>query len=65
LVHYDGQNLNVFILDQENTQYQVVAQSQAFSFLDIQLIPQFIQQSLEMGETATLRKFRQWLKKNN
>jgi Uma2 family endonuclease len=62
---YDGQNLNVFILDRENTQYQTVAQSQAFPFLDIQLIPHLIQQSLEIGETATLRKFRQWLKENN
>lgn len=62
---YDGRNLNVFVLDQENNQYQIVAQSQAFPFLDIQLIPRLMQQSLEIGETATLKQFRQWLRENS
>jgi Uma2 family endonuclease len=62
---YDGRNLNVFVLDQENKQYQTVGQSQAFPFLDIQLIPRLMQRSLEIGETATLKQFRQWLREKS
>jgi Uma2 family endonuclease len=62
---YDGRNLNVFVLNRENSQYQTVVQSQAFPFLEIQLIPRLMQQSLEIGETATLKQFRQWLRENS
>ncbi|PNW32304.1 UNVERIFIED_CONTAM: hypothetical protein BEN50_19410 [Euhalothece sp. KZN 001] len=41
-----------------------VKASKIFPFLDLNLIPQLIQQSLDIGETATLKQFRQWVREN-
>ena len=59
---YDGEKLTVFILEEAGNTYQEVNQSKIFPFLDVKQIPQLIQQSLEIGETATLKQFRQWVK---
>lgn len=59
---YNGQELMVFLLNPESNQYQNVTKSQVFPFLEMTLIPQFIQKSLEVGETRALREFRQWVR---
>lgn len=61
---YDGEKLTVFSLHQNNNEYQELNQSPIFPWLDLTLIPQLINQSLEHGETATLKQFRQWIKDN-
>ncbi len=61
---YDGQNLTVFSLDKANKNYQKLDKSKTFPWLDLKLVPQLIAQSLEIGETATLKQFRQWVKEN-
>jgi len=59
---YNGQELMVFILDTQSNKYQQLANSQVFPFLEINLIPQFIEKSLEVGETKALKEFRQWVR---
>jgi Uma2 family endonuclease len=59
---YNGQELIVFILKPESKKYQKVTNSQVFPFLEINLIPQLIRKSLEVGETRALREFRQWVR---
>lgn len=61
---YKGDQLKVFLLEEERNTYQEVKASKIFPFLDLNLIPQLIQQSLEIGETATLKEFRQWVREN-
>lgn len=61
---YDGKKLTVFSFDRDNNNYQELNQSPTFSWLDLELIPKLINQSLEMGETASLREFRQWIRDN-
>jgi Uma2 family endonuclease len=61
---YDGEKLTVFSLDENNNSYQELNQSPTFPWLDLSLIPQLINQSLEAGETKTLKQFRQWIKDN-
>jgi len=59
---YDGKKLTVFLLEESSNTYREVNQSEIFPFLHLNQIPQLIQQSLEIGETATLKQFRQWVK---
>jgi len=59
---FNGDRLGVFILDPESGQYQGVEVSPTFPFLPPERIPELIQRSLAIGETATLREFRQWLR---
>ena len=61
---YDGEKLTVFLLEEASNTYQKVDKSQIFPFLDLKQIPQLIEQSLEIGETATLKQFRQWVRNN-
>ncbi len=61
---YDGKQLTVFVLEKDRNSYQKLKQSPNFPWLDLALIPQLIKQSLEIGETATLKQFRQLLKTN-
>lgn len=61
---YDGEKLTVFLLEEASNTYQEVNQSKLFPFLDFKQIPQLIQHSLEIGETATLKQFRQWVREN-
>ncbi|QDZ39013.1 Uma2 family endonuclease [Euhalothece natronophila Z-M001] len=61
---YKGDQLKVFLLEEESKTYQEVKASKIFPFLDLNLIPKLIQQSLEIGETATLKQFRQWVREN-
>ena len=64
---YNGKIITVFVLDQaannHTNNYTNIDSSLIFPFLDMNLIPQLIQRSLELGETATLKEFRQWVKK--
>jgi Uma2 family endonuclease len=59
---YDGNNLQFYGLNQETHSYEEITQSLAFPFLDITLIPQWLEQRLIIGETATLKQVRQWVK---
>jgi Uma2 family endonuclease len=59
---FNGDRLGVFILDPESGTYQGVEVSPTFPFLPPKRIPELIQRSLAIGETATLREFRQWLR---
>jgi Uma2 family endonuclease len=61
LWRYNGNKLEVFVLDQSNQAYQKVNQSPTFPWMPLDIIPRFIRQSLVDGETATLRAFRVWV----
>jgi len=60
--HYDGNKLQVFVLQQSTGDYQQVTQSPTFPWMSLDVIPRFIRQSLVDGETATLRAFRAWVR---
>lgn len=62
---YDGERLTVYSLNTNSNEYQELNQSPTFPWLDLSLIPQLILQSLEDGETATLKQFRQKVKNKN
>ena len=59
---YDGNNLRFYGLNQKTNSYEEITQSLAFPLLDITLIPPWLEQRLIIGETATLRQVRQWIK---
>jgi Uma2 family endonuclease len=59
---YNGKNLMVFCLNSNSNNYQQLTNSSIFPWLNLEMIPALIHQSLEIGETATLRQFRQWIK---
>ncbi|WP_013322991.1 Uma2 family endonuclease [Gloeothece verrucosa] len=61
---YNGNQLNVFILDKVTLTYHQSKNSRIFSWLDLKQIPQLIQQSLSDGDTATLKNFRRWIREN-
>ena len=56
---FDGQNLLIYILQDEV--YQQQEKSKVLSVLSRSEILQFLNQRQEMGENALLKKFRQWL----
>jgi Uma2 family endonuclease len=60
--HYDGNKLQVFVLQQSTGQYQPVNQSPTFPWMPLNVVPRFIRQSLVDGETATLCAFRAWVR---
>jgi len=60
--HYDGNQLQVFVLQQSTGNYQQFTQSPTFPWMPLDVIPRFIRQSLVDGETATLRAFRAWVR---
>jgi Uma2 family endonuclease len=60
--HYNGNKLQVFVLQQSMGDYQSVNQSPTFPWMPLDVIPRFIRQSLVDGETATLRAFRAWVR---
>ena len=62
LWRYDGNKLEIFVLQASNQDYQLVNQSPTFPWMPIEVIPRFIRQSLVDGETATLRAFRAWVR---
>jgi Uma2 family endonuclease len=55
---YNGRSLQVFVLDLAKREYNQVTISPTFPQLNIEIIPQLISQSLIVGETATLKAFR-------
>ncbi|MUL37369.1 hypothetical protein BWI75_13770 [Gloeocapsopsis sp. AAB1 = 1H9] len=59
--HYNGRSLQVFILSEPNSIYTPTQQSPTFPLLDLNMVPQLIEQSLIDGETKTLRSFRAWI----
>lgn len=59
---YNGNKLEVFVLELSNQEYQKVNQSPTFPWMPLDVIPQFIRQSLVDGETATLRAVRAWVR---
>jgi Uma2 family endonuclease len=62
LWRYNGNKLEVFVLQPSSQDYQQVNQSPTFPWMPLDVIPRFIRQSLEDGETATLRAFRVWVR---
>jgi Uma2 family endonuclease len=58
---YKEDKLDVFILVENG--YQKRDKSSNFPWFDLNKIPELIEQSLTEGETATLRDFRQYVKK--
>ena len=60
--HYNGNKLQVFVLQQSTGDYQQVTQSPTFPWMPLDVIPRFIRQGLVDGETATLRAFRAWVR---
>lgn len=65
LWRYNGQKLEVFVLDQTTQSYQKSTQSLHFPWLPLEIIPQYIRLSLVDGETATLKAFRRWVREQN
>ena len=63
LWRYNAQELEVFVLDKTTQSYQKSIQSLHFPWLPLEVIPQYIRQSLRDGETATLKSFRTWVRK--
>jgi Uma2 family endonuclease len=59
---YDGRSLKFYILFEPILIYTPVQVSLTFPVLTSDIIPQFIEQSLTDGETATLRSFRAWVR---
>ncbi|NEP91222.1 MAG: Uma2 family endonuclease [Okeania sp. SIO2C2] len=57
---YDGKNLRFYRLNRETQNYDEIMQSLAFPLLDMTMIPQWLEQRLIIGETATLKQVRQW-----
>lgn len=62
LWRYDGQKLEVYLLQEPILIYNQVSQSRTFPWLALDAIPCFIRQSLIDGETATLKAFRAWVR---
>ncbi|BAQ61562.1 flavodoxin reductases (ferredoxin-NADPH reductases) family 1 [Geminocystis sp. NIES-3708] len=61
---YNGQKLTIFCFNSETNSHQQCPKSKIFSWLNLDFIPQLINQSLNIGETATLKQFRQCIKDN-
>lgn len=61
---YNGKKLTVFCFNSKTNNYQQLIKSKIFTWLDLDMIPALINQSLDIGETATLKQFRQWIKDN-
>ncbi len=62
LWRYNGNKLEVFVLQPSSQDYQQVNQSPTLPWMPLDVIPKFIRQSLADGETATLRAFRAWVR---
>jgi len=58
---YNGKVLRVSLWNAENKVYEASDYSRVFSWLKVDDLSDFIQQSLIDGETKTLRDFRHWL----
>lgn len=59
---YDGYQLLVFSLDFADGSYRRLDHSLIFPFLPLERIPLLMGRSGEIGETAALKEFRQWLR---
>ena len=60
---YNGNNLTGFIFNNDSQDYQESQYSLAFPWLELSQLLPFLQQSLQDGETKTLRNFRQWVRR--
>ncbi|NES82207.1 MAG: Uma2 family endonuclease [Moorea sp. SIO2B7] len=59
---FDGKKVTVFTFHKDSKSYLKNNQSPTFPWLDLTIIPQLISKSLQLGETATLKQFRQWVR---
>ncbi|EAZ88261.1 Uma2 family endonuclease [Crocosphaera chwakensis] len=59
---YDGNTLQIYGLNKNTKTYEKIKQSLAFPLLNITLIPQWLKQRLIIGENATLKQVREWIK---
>lgn len=58
LWRYRKNKLQVFILDRDNCVYVESDRSSAFPILDLEIIPSFLEQSLQIGEIPLVKAFR-------
>ncbi|MBE9175837.1 Uma2 family endonuclease [Synechocystis salina LEGE 06155] len=58
---YDGRTLQAYLWNGIQQVYQISEQSLALHPLKVKDLTVFLRQSLQDGETATIRQFRQWL----
>ncbi len=59
---YNGKFLQFYGLNKETKNYDEIKRSLAFPLLDMTMIPQWLEQRLIIGETATLKQVRQWVR---
>jgi Uma2 family endonuclease len=59
---YKGKKLRVYLLGADGT-YRESAFSAAFPYLDMSKVNEFLQAALTMDETAVLRSFTEWVRK--
>lgn len=59
---YDGNKLEIFLLDRATLVYNKSDNSLNFPRFNVKEIPRFIRQSLDAGETTTLKNFRERLR---
>ncbi|WP_072143627.1 Uma2 family endonuclease, partial [Pseudanabaena sp. 'Roaring Creek'] len=59
---YDSYSLDFLAL--ENGEYKPIEKSLAFPDLPAAIIVEYVQQRLTLGESATLREFRKWIRAN-
>ncbi len=61
---FNGEKLTIFLLTADKYNYEKSEQSLTFPWLNLEIVPELIKKNLEIGETATLKQFRQWIKNN-
>jgi len=60
--HYDGYSLKFLAL--ANGEYQPIEKSLSFPELPAEIIIEYVQKRLTLGESGTLREFRKWVRAN-
>ena len=59
---YDGYSLEFLAL--QNSEYIAIDQSLAFPDLPAEIVVEYVQKRLVLGESATLKRFRKWVQTN-
>jgi Uma2 family endonuclease len=61
LWRFDGDSLRVFLLNADG-QYQAADRSEAFPFLPIEQVPEFLYPNASRGSNATAKQFAEWVR---
>ncbi len=59
---YDGYSLEFLAL--QNSEYIAIDQSLAFADLPSEIVVEYVQKRLVLGESAALKEFRKWVQTN-